>query len=170
MAQQLRKYDPGKLTDNVFRMMGDEWFLFTAGPLGDYNTMTAGWGGLGYLWEKGIAIGFVRPQRHTYRFTERYDHFTFCFFGARHRKALAFCGSHSGRDCDKAAATGLTPRATRRGNVYFEQARLVLECKKIYWQDIDPAHFLAKELHKVYPRHDYHRMYVGEIVSCLARR
>ena len=167
MAQQLRTFDPGKLTDNVFRMMGDENFLFTAGPLGGYNTMTAGWGGLGYLWEKRIAIGFVRPQRHTYGFIERHDHFTFCFFGAKYRKALQFCGSHSGRDCDKAAKTGLTPRATKLGNVYFEQARLVIECRKIYWQDIDPAHFLAKELNKVYPQRDYHRMYVGEIVSCL---
>jgi flavin reductase (DIM6/NTAB) family NADH-FMN oxidoreductase RutF len=170
MAQQLKQIDPRKLSGNVFRMMGDEWFLFTAGTLNDYNTMTAAWGGLGYLWEKPVAIGFVRPQRHTFGFAERHGHFTFSFFGAKYRKALQFCGSHSGRDCDKAAQTGLTPRATRLGNVYFGQARLVLECRKIYWQDIDPGHFLAKELHKIYPGHDYHRMYVGEIVGCLKAR
>ena len=165
--ERLKQIDPGKLTDNVFRMMGDENFLFAAGTIDSWNTMTAAWGGLGYLWEKRIAIGFVRPQRYTYQFVERRDHFTFSFLGTRYRKALQFCGSHSGRDCDKAAGSGLTPAATKRGNVYFAEARLVLECKKIYWQDIDPGHFLANELHKIYPRRDYHRMYVGEIVSCL---
>jgi flavin reductase (DIM6/NTAB) family NADH-FMN oxidoreductase RutF len=170
MEKRLRKIDPAAIAGNVIRMMGDEWFLLTAGDLKDWNTMTAAWGGLGYLWERPVAFGFVRPQRHTRQFTERFGHFTFCFFGRRYRKALQYCGSHSGRDCDKARETGLTPLATRLGNVYFEQARLVIECRKIYWQDIDPAHFLDPGLGTIYPARDYHRMYVGEIVSCLARR
>jgi len=169
MEQRLKKIKPGALTDNVFRMMGDEWFLFTAGDLVSWNTMTAAWGGLGYLWERPVAFGFVRPQRYTYQFTERRSHFTFCFLGRQHRKALRFCGSHSGRDCDKAAGAGLTPAATRLGNVYFKEARLVLECRKIYWQDVDPAHFVDEALHTIYPARDYHRMYVGEIVNCLVK-
>ncbi len=171
MAAALRKIDPGSIPGNVVRLMGDDWFLLTAGTLRSWNTMTAAWGGLGYLWERPVAFGFVRPQRHTFKFAETNRHFTLCFFDRRYRKALRFCGSHSGRDCDKAEATGLTPRATRRGNVYFAQARLVIECRKIYAQDIDPASFLDRAIERrIYPERDYHRMYVGEIVGCWSRR
>ena len=43
---------------------------------------------------------------------------------------------------DKAARAGLTPEATPSGAVAFAQARLVLECRKIYFQDLEPANFL----------------------------
>ena len=57
---------------------------------------------------------------------------TLSFFEEKDREILKFCGSKSGRDHDKIAETGLVPLETELGNVYFEQARLVLECKKIY--------------------------------------
>jgi flavin reductase (DIM6/NTAB) family NADH-FMN oxidoreductase RutF len=170
MEKRLKKIDPALIDGNIIKLMGDDWFLLTAGNLKSWNTMTAAWGGLGYLWERPVAFGFVRPQRHTFQFTERSSHFTFSFFDRKHRKTLEFCGSHSGRDCDKAAGTGLTPVGTKKGNVYFREARLVIECKKIYWQDIDPKHFLDTRLGKIYPQRDYHRMYVGEIVNCMAKQ
>ncbi|MDI6740526.1 MAG: flavin reductase family protein [Candidatus Edwardsbacteria bacterium] len=170
MEKRLKRIDPGKININVFRLIEDDWFLLTAGNLKNWNTMTAGWGGFGYLWERPVAFGFVRPQRHTFLFTERFGHFTFSFFDRKYKKALQYCGSHSGRDGDKAKETGLVPAATKLGNVYFQQARLALECRKIYWQDIDPSHFLDLGLGKIYPKHDYHRMYVGEIIGCLARQ
>lgn len=158
------------ITDNIFRMLGEEWFLVTAGTMKHYNTMTAAWGGLGYLWNRCIAIACIRPHRYTYRFVERRAGFTLSFFDRRYRKALSFCGTHSGRDVDKAKETGLTAVATSRGNVFFQEARLVLECRKIYQQDIDPRRFLDRSIHRVYPQRDYHRMYIGEIVSCLVRK
>jgi len=45
----------------------------------------------------------------------------------------------------------------------------VLECRKLYFSDIDPEHFLAPEINKSYPMADYHRMYIGEIVNCMQR-
>ncbi len=50
--------------------------------------------------------------------------------------------------------------------VYFDQARLVLACKKLYYQDIGPERFLDQKIETMYPLKDYHRMYVGEIVKC----
>jgi hypothetical protein len=47
----------------------------------------------------------------------------------------------------------------------YAQAELVLECRKIYWHDFDPAHFLEAEIDKNYPTGDYHRMYFGEILA-----
>jgi len=85
----------------------------------------------------------------------------------QHRKALAYCGSHSGRDVDKIEATGLTSVQTESGAVYFAEARIVLECRNIYFQDINPANFLDPSIAGNYPDKDYHRMYVGEIVRCM---
>ena len=154
------------ITDNVFRLIGNDYFLFTAGGPRKWNTMTAGWGAFGYLWNKCIVAGFIRPQRYTYKFVEKNKYFTFCFFNKRYEKVLQFCGSHSGRKCDKAKETGLTPMPTALGNVYFKEADLVLECRKIYYQDLDPRRFLDLSIKRNYPKKDYHRFYFGEIVNC----
>ena len=119
---------PELLTDNPFKLIGKDWMLITSGTTASFNTMTASWGGLGVLWEKKVAFCFIRPTRHTYEFVERSQYFTLSFFTERHRKALSFCGSHSGRDTDKIKGAGLTP-AHGGGFVYFEEARLVMANK-----------------------------------------
>ena len=96
--------------------------------------------------------------------------FSLSFFDEANRSALDFCGSHSGRDyADKAAAAGLTAFETSPGIVSFTEARLIFECKKLYFQDLDPDHFIDQSIGDVYPSKDYHRMYVGEVLRCLSR-
>jgi len=159
---------PELLADNPFKLIGKDWMLITAGTPESFNTMTASWGGLGVLWEKKVAFCFIRPTRHTYGFMEKAGEFTLSFFEEQHRKALTFCGSHSGRDTDKIKGAGLTP--VKEGSaVYFEEARLVLVCRKLYFQDISPERFLDPGISEMYPLKDYHRMYAGEIVQCLAK-
>ncbi len=159
-----KKTEPEQLTDNPFKLIGKDWMLITAGTTDSFNTMTASWGGLGVLWEKKIAVCFIRPTRYTFEFMERSGSYTLSFFAERHRKALAYCGSHSGRDENKIAKAGLTP-VSDKDVVYFKEARLVLVCRKLYSQDIDPKRFLDPAIENMYPQKDYHRMYVGEIVS-----
>ena len=168
MAHSFVEITPVQLTENAFRCIGKDWMLITAGTLASYNTMTASWGGWGHLWNRDVTFCFVRPQRHTFGFMEAATHFTLSFFDVAYRPALELCGSRSGRDLDKAAATGLTPTAGSTGAVYFSEARLVLECRKIYAQDIAPGGFLDPALPaEIYSNADYHRMYVGEIVRSL---
>jgi flavin reductase (DIM6/NTAB) family NADH-FMN oxidoreductase RutF len=162
--------DPCVIKENPFHLIANEWMLITAGDSKSFNTMTASWGAMGELWNRKIAVCFVRPVRHTYRFMEQADVFTLSFFDEAHREALKFCGSHSGRDTDKIAQTGLTPVPTESGGVYFAQARLVLECRKIYFQDITPTNFLDATIDQEYPKKDYHRMYIGQIIRCLVRK
>lgn len=160
----------GEIKDNVFKLLDKDWMLVTAGSLEDYNTMTASWGHMGILWNLPVAIAYIRPQRHTYGFANRYPEYTLSFFTERYRPALQFCGTRSGRDHDKAAETGLTPIQTDRGNVVFEEARLVLECRKIYEDDLKKKNFLIPEVAKKnYPKNDFHRFYMGEIVNVLTR-
>ncbi len=105
----LREIDPKEITDNPFALIGNDWMLITAGSQRRFNTMTASWGGLGVLWGRQVAVCFVRPTRYTYGFMERSKRFTLSFFSRRCRSALNLCGTRSGRDVDKVAATGLTP-------------------------------------------------------------
>jgi len=161
---------PREIRRDPFTLVGDDWFLLTAGSPGTgFNTMTAGWGGLGELWRRRAAFVFVRPQRHTMRFMESNGLFTMSFFTGEYRGTLEFCGTQSGRDVDKPSAAGLTPFAPLPGATGFEEAGLILVCRKVYARDIDPAGFLDPAIGDLYPSSDYHRMYVGEILETLRR-
>ncbi len=169
MKEPFKTIEPDQISDNVFKLIGTDWMLITAGTPQGYNTMTAGWGGFGVLWGRRVCFCFIRPQRYTYGFMERAAHFTLSFFEERYRDVLEFCGSRSGRDVDKFAETGLTTIPSTTGAIYFAEARLVMECKKIYFQDINPDHFIDLGIGEHYPGKDYHRMYVGEVMRCLTR-
>ena len=149
---------------NVTRLIGSEWMLITAGTKDYYNTMTAAWGGIGFLWNMPVVFTFVRPQRFTFEFTEKHPTFTLSFFEKEYKKALSYCGTKSGRDVDKAKETGLSVLETESGNIAFEQASIIIESTKLYFDDIKKANFIIPEIDKkVYPLEDYHRMYIGRI-------
>jgi flavin reductase (DIM6/NTAB) family NADH-FMN oxidoreductase RutF len=168
MDSKLKAINVKNLKGNIFQLL-DDWMLVTAGDQTNFNTMTASWGSFGMLWNKPIAICFIRPQRYTMNFITNNDSFTLSFFGPEHHKMLSFCGSHSGRDTDKIAKTGLNPLTTEKGNIYFSQASLVLECKKLYSDVINPDNFITKELiESMYPLSDFHRFFIGEITNCYA--
>ncbi|TAL33258.1 MAG: flavin reductase family protein [Spirochaetes bacterium] len=169
MTKSFREIPPSAITDNPFTLIGTDWMLVTAGTADSWNTMTASWGGLGVLWNKPVCFCFIRPSRYTWEFMERSTAFTLSFFEESYRSTLNFCGSRSGRDVNKAAETGLTVQGPAAGPLYFAEARLVIECTKLYFQDIDPGNFLNPEIEDNYPQKDYHRMYIGEITRCLIK-
>ena len=144
-----------------------QWLLLTSGDFksGDYNAMTVAWGSFGCMWNKPFAQVVVRHSRYTFEFMEKYDEFTLTVFPRDYRKALNLLGSRSGRDGDKISESGLTPIASRVVQAPgFEEAELIFECKKIYWDDMEPANFIDPTIDKNYPDKDYHRIYFGEIV------
>jgi flavin reductase (DIM6/NTAB) family NADH-FMN oxidoreductase RutF len=160
------RVEPENLNENVFRLIGKDWMLVTAGDINKFNTMTAAWGGMGVLWHKNVCYIFIRPQRYTFEFIEKFETFTLSFFEEKYRDVLKFCGSKSGRDTNKVEKTGITPKETPNGSIYFDEAKIILDCKKLYFQDIDPSNFSDKSIDKLYPQEDYHRMYIGEILGC----
>jgi flavin reductase (DIM6/NTAB) family NADH-FMN oxidoreductase RutF len=164
--KDLKKIEAQDISQNPFILIDEDWFLLSAGNLNAFNTMTASWGGMGILWNKPVVFCFVRPQRYTYQFMESNEFFTMSFFDERHREALNFCGKVSGRQLDKMKATGLKPFESPAGSIFYEQSKLMLECRKLYFSDIIPEHFLVETINKNYPKKDYHRMYIGEVTSC----
>lgn len=153
---------PEELGGNIFKVIGQDWMLISAGDEKAFNTMTASWGGVGVLWSRNVAFCFIRPQRYTLEFVNQNDRFSLSFFGGGHRDALNLCGSKSGREIDKAKAAGLTP-VFADGTVYFEEASTVLVCQKLYFHDFDPKYFLDSAIAKNYAAGDYHRMFIGGI-------
>ncbi len=166
---QFKEITPQEITENPFKLIGSDWALVTSGSRESFNTMTVSWGGAGIMWNKPVVFTFIRPQRYTYEFTEKNSLFTMSFFDESYRSALAFCGSKSGRDVDKVKETGLTAAFTREGAPYFEEAKLVLVCKKLYAQDLTGDSIVEPFVNESYSGNDYHRMYVAEIVKVFTK-
>lgn len=165
-----RKINISDLSFNPFEKIGKQWMLLTGGTIDSFNSMTASWGQLGVLWNRNVLTCYIRPNRHTYGFIDEGGSFTVSFFGEEFRSALAFCGSHSGRDCDKFNETGLIPTELD-GCVAAEQAELVLVCRKIYCYDVKESGFLTDDgiVEQTYGSEPYHRAYISEITAAYVK-
>ena len=153
-----------------YHLIDHDWMLVTAMKKdGSINTMTASWGTIGSLWEKPVAIIWVRPQRYTKEFVDESDKVTLSFYPWEDHRMLGYMGTHSGRDEDKIEKCGLTT-VNDDGYVYFQQANLVLFGHKLYQQDVQEACFKDETvLNDVYPKRDLHTMYIYEIKKVIAR-
>ncbi|HEZ7985724.1 MAG TPA: flavin reductase [Ruminococcus sp.] len=161
-----KKINISELSFNPFEKIGKEWMLLTGGSKSEFNTMTASWGQMGVIWNKNVLTCYIRPNRYTYEFVEKGESFTASFFSEEMRSALAFCGSHSGRDCDKAKETGLTPIEIE-GCMSFEEADMIFVCRKLYSYDLNESGFLTDDgiPDKFFGSDPYHRAYISEITG-----
>lgn len=132
---------PEQLSDNVVDMISRQWMLITAGNADSFNTMTASWGAIGFVWKHPAAFILVRESRYTFQFLQREQAFTLSVFDERYRHALNVCGTKSGRDTDKVLEAGLTPMPLPSGMMAFSEARLVIECRTMFEQLMDTRHF-----------------------------
>ena len=140
------------------------------------NAMTIGWATFGVEWGVPIFAVYVREGRFTRELLDRTGEFTVCApYGENDSKkiakALAICGSKSGRDVDKIAQAGLTvvdsdivrPPA-------LKEFPLTVECRVVY-QQIQPVKEISSKFKKFYPADkldEYggaHIAYYGEILK-----
>ncbi len=160
---------PEELSANAFSTIGKDWMLITAEIDGKVNTMTASWGGLGVMWHKNAAFIFIRPQRYTKEFVDASSHLSLCVLDENFRKELTYLGTVSGRDEAKIEKAGLTV-CHEAGVPYFDQSKIVLVCRKLFCQQLDPNCFVDTTIEpKIYPNKDYHYMYVCEVGKVLVR-
>ena len=130
-----KEISPFEIAQNPFSLIGKDWALVTAKNGDGCNTMTASWGGVGIMWNKPVTFAFIRPQRFTFGLLENEEYFSMSFYPEEYRKALTFCGTKSGRDVDKVKECGFTPNYSEKAP-YFEEAKLVLICRKLYAQEL----------------------------------
>lgn len=166
----------------AFTMFENRWALVTAGMLDDFNTCTVSWGSMGNIWgpnggDISTVTVYIHPARYTQEFMAKYDTFTVSFFPESYHKDLGYLGSHSGRDENKVANSGLTPVVAGDG-VTFKEAELTFVCKKLYEHQFDEA-YLAEKVKDYYAsnpavytqaghdRWEPHYMYIGEVVDAI---
>lgn len=166
----MRNIELSALHEDFIEDISKEWMLITAGTINQFNTMTASWGGLGFLWGKPVAFIFVRPERYTHEFLEKEETFTLSFLGQEHKHIYNICGNQSGRNINKVEETGLIPIQISNHSITFEQARLTLDCRKLYKTEFLENNFIDKSLlPKWYGKKqgNLHTMYIAEIVQTI---
>ena len=143
--------------------------LVSADASGKPNAMTIGWGTAGVVWGKSIFMVAVRPSRYTHDLIRARGEFTVNVMPAGMAEVVAYCGSHSGRDHDKLAEKGLTPAAGKTVSVpTIEQAVVAYECRVVHTNHVIAQNLAADIVPGFYPQGDYHTVFFGEILACLA--
>lgn len=151
----------GKLIESI----GKGAFLTTAHD-GKTNTMTIGWGSIGFIWGKPIFTVLVRPSRYTHKLIEPSGEFTVSLPFEDLKEALGLCGSKSGRDLDKIKAAGLALKAGQKvATPVIGCKGLHYECRVVYKQNMDPLPLDGEYKGRCYPQGDYHTVYYGEILA-----
>lgn len=161
------KIAPTEIPGNIIERVSEEWMLITSGGKESYNTMTASWGGVGTIWSTPVSFIAVHNTRYTYEFLQENDLYTLTFFDGAQKEAMTYLGTHSGRDGDKVAQSGLTPMETPLGNMSFEQGTMILECRKMYENKLDPKSIFDDQIAAGYLKTDgqHHVLFFGEIVN-----
>ncbi len=161
-----------KITDikeNAVDLLKNQWALVTAGNKESLNTMTVSWGALGELWGLDMVTAYIRPQRYTKEFLDREDYFTLSVYPEELKSIHGVCGSKSGRDVDKVKECNLTPDFSEKAP-FFDEAKLVIVCKKVAVGKFEPEQFIDKEvMESNYPSNDFHYIYYGAVEKVLIK-
>ena len=131
------------------------------------NTMTIGWGSIGFIWNTPIIMVAVRPSRYTYDLIEQSLDFTVSVSSDQSFKdALALAGTKSGRDMDKFAAANITAEPGKTvDSPVVNSCGLIIEGKIVFKQAMNPEYLDASIQGKYYPDGDFHTLYFGEITA-----
>ena len=160
------------LADSLKNIEKGGAFLTVKDNDGKVNTMTIGWGSIGYEWGRPIFTVLVRESRYTHKLLENAQDFTVSIpFDNKMNKALGLCGSKSGKDCDKFKECNL--KMIESNNVkspVIEGCQMFYECKIVYKHIMDLQLLDDKLKNKWYKEGDCHTLYYGEIVNCYGKQ
>lgn len=169
---------PAQLGENLFDLIGKDWFLMSAEKEGRVNPMTVAWATMGILWQKPVVMCAVRPERFTREFLDASDVFSLTVFDKSWKKMLGYCGTVSGRDEDKVQKSGLTV-VHEDGVPYFEENRMAFLCHKLCVTPLAEQDFLGNTTFtgKWYGGENnadgtgggYHLLYIAEITNILVK-
>ncbi len=161
MVKEIGTYE--KAVETIERLGNGGAFLMTGS---EGNPMTIGWGLIGQIWGRPIFQVLVRPSRHSFALLQTLNEFTVCVPTDGHAKALALCGTRSGRDLDKIAACEFTTKRSAHVAVpYIAECPVHYECRVVHINDVVNASIDAEIAAKSYPNGDFHRIYYGEILG-----
>lgn len=132
------------------------------------NTMTIGWGSIGYIWKKPVLSVLVRFSRYTYELIKDAPDFTVSVpLNEELKKALAVAGTRSGREIDKFKECNLTASPGHHTiSPYIGECDLVYECKTVFKHPMDETSLDKNIKEKCYADNNWHVFFYGEILGC----
>ena len=167
MSARMRKIDYAEGFGELCKALnGDGAFLLVQDRTGKANPMTIGWATLGVVWGMPALTVLVRPSRYTFGLIEEAKGFSVNVPKRPMSRELGFCGSRSGRDCDKAAESGLKiVKGLTPGISVLRGRGLVYECETvgrthILREQLDPA-----VVSRYYGSGDFHTVYFGKVLQ-----
>jgi flavin reductase (DIM6/NTAB) family NADH-FMN oxidoreductase RutF len=166
--QLFKQISPEEICDNVFTLVGKDFFVITAGKLDHFNSMVGSGGGLGVLFKKPTAWCIIRADRYTLEMIQKEQTYTMSYFPGEYREQMLFLGSKSGRDSQKMKEVELTSVQTPCGDMSFKEARLIIDCKLTQLTAANPNDFCTQEakdaINEAYKEANVYRKFVfGEI-------
>jgi len=166
---------PTDLTDNVFKLVGQDFTVITAGTETDYNSMTASWGGVGILFNEPSTWCFLRASRYTLEYMQREKTYTMSYFTEPYKDQVFLFGSSSGRDSDKMKKHTLTAVKTPLGNISYKEAKLIIECSLTEVTTVKPDDYYSEEGKKfVIDAYNevkaYHKLVFGKITKIWVKK
>jgi flavin reductase (DIM6/NTAB) family NADH-FMN oxidoreductase RutF len=166
---------PRDVTGNVFRLVGEDYTVITAGTEENYNSMTASFGGWGILFGDPTTWCFLRASRYTLEYIRQEKRYTMSYFDEPYREQVMLFGTLSGRDSDKMKRHALTAVTTPAGNVAYKEAKLIVECELTEITTVQPDDFYTKEGRSfVVNAHaevkEYHKLVFGKITNVWTKK
>ncbi len=132
------------------------------------NTMTIGWGSIGYIWQRPVITVMVRYSRYTYELIDKARDFSVSVpLPGELKKALASAGSKTGREVDKFQEANLTAQPAQRiASPVIGEGGLIFECRLVFKQVMEPEKLDDSIRSQFYADGNYHVMFYGEILAC----
>lgn len=166
-----------EIPDNVFKLVGQDYTVITAGTETEYNSMTASYGGWGQLFESPVTWCFLNASRYTLEFIKKEQTYTMSYFPEQFKEQVLFFGSKTGRESDKMKENKLTVVKTPGGNIAYKESRLIIECKLIQITETNPKDFYSEKGKAFVEKgmkdgngKEYHKLVFGEITNVWVRK
>jgi flavin reductase (DIM6/NTAB) family NADH-FMN oxidoreductase RutF len=161
MRQHIGTYEDAERTIEKLSSGG---LLITTGEKG--NPMTIGWGMVGLIWGRPVFTILVRPSRYSFQLLETLPEFVVNVPTPEMRRAVAVCGSKSGRDIDKIAECGLSLAESEHVRVpHIQECPVQYECRLIHKTNVVNGDLATEIVEGSYPEGDFHRIYHGQILG-----
>lgn len=166
---------PEQISESVFKLVGKDYTVITAGSESKFNSMVASDGGMGLLLGKPVTWCCLRANRYTLEFIRQSKTYTMTYFDDKYKSQFLLFGKKTGRDTNKMQESTLSSIKTPSGNISYKEAKLIIECSLTEITTVHPEDFYNDDNLKFVidaqkEAGDYHKIVIGNITKVWVRK
>lgn len=162
-----KKIKATEIKENSIKLFKEGAPICVCGTIDEHNGLTIGWGMLGSLWRKEVAIVYIKPTRYTFEYANQCEYFSIMWFDDELKLSVnRVFGSLSGKDVNKEELANLSLIELDNCPCY-QEAKMIITCRKIYQAPLKKENILSNDvlLMPLYNDELFHSEYIGEIVN-----